>query len=82
MLTNPLTIEAHEEVWLLKHPFRISRGTRTEAQVVVVTVSDGEHIGRGEAVPLARYNQSAASVITQLELIKGEKNWIDRACKN
>ena len=79
MLTNPLTIETHEEIWLLKHPFRISRGTRTEAQVVVVTVSDGEHIGRGEAVPLARYNQSTASVITQLELVKGEKN-VDRQC--
>ena len=79
MLTNPLAIEAHEEIWLLKQPFRISRGTRTEAQVVVVTVSDGEHIGRGEAVPLARYNQSTASVITQLELVKGEKN-VDRQC--
>jgi L-alanine-DL-glutamate epimerase-like enolase superfamily enzyme len=77
VLTNPLTIEAREEIWLLKQPFRISRGTRTEAQVVVVTVSDGEHVGRGEGVPLARYNQSAASVITQLELIKGEKN-LDR----
>ena len=79
MLTNPLTIEAHEEIWLLKQPFRISRGTRAEAQVVVVTVSDGEHIGRGEAVPLARYNQSTASVKTQLELVKGEKN-VDRQC--
>jgi L-Ala-D/L-Glu epimerase len=74
VLTNPLTIEAREEIWLLKQPFRISRGTRTEAQVVVVTVSDGEHVGRGEGVPLARYNQSTASVITQLELVKGEKN--------
>jgi len=72
-----LTIEAREEVWLLKHPFRISRGSRTEAQVVFVTVSDGEHAGRGECVPIARYNQSTQSVIAQIESIKDEKR-LDR----
>ncbi len=74
MLTNPLSIEAKEEIWPLKQPFRISRGSRTEAQIVVVTVTDGEHIGRGEGVPLARYNQSIASVLAQIESIQGEKN--------
>jgi L-Ala-D/L-Glu epimerase / N-acetyl-D-glutamate racemase len=74
VLTNPLTLEAHEEIWLLKQPFRISRGTRTEAQVVVVTVSDGEHIGRGECVPAGRYNQSTASVLAQIESVKTDVN--------
>src|SRR6476661_10788929 len=64
------TIEAHEQSWPLHKPFRISRGTRTEARVVVVTVSDGQHIGHGEAVPIRRYNQSPASVLTQIESIK------------
>ena len=36
------TIEAHEQSWPLDKPFRISRGTRTEARVVVVTVTDGQ----------------------------------------
>jgi L-Ala-D/L-Glu epimerase len=72
-----LRIEAQEEVWPLKKVFRISRGSRTEARVVVVTVSDGQHIGRGEGVPIARYNQTAASVIAQIESIKREKN-LDR----
>ena len=58
----------------MKEPFRISRGSRTEAQVAVVTVSDGEHIGRGECAPLARYNQSISSVLAQIESITGEKN--------
>src|SRR5437667_1962101 len=62
-----LIIEAQEEIWPLKQPFRISRGSRTEARVVVVIVSDGQHTGRGEAVPLARYGQSAASVLAQIE---------------
>ena len=72
-----LTIEARKETWPLKAPFRISRGSRTEAQVVVVTVSDGGHTGRGECVPIARYNQSTESVVAQIESIKGEKR-LDR----
>jgi L-alanine-DL-glutamate epimerase-like enolase superfamily enzyme len=70
-----LSIDTREEIWPLKEPFRISRGSRTEARVVVVTVSDGEHIGRGECVPLARYNQSIASVLAQIESVKSEKNF-------
>src|SRR5438128_424521 len=65
-----LLIEAQEEVWPLKEVFRISRGSRTEAHVVVVTVSDGKHTGRGEGVPIRRYKQSAESVIAQIESIK------------
>ena len=42
-----------------------------------MTVSDGPHTGRGEAVPIARYNQSVASVLEQIESIKREKN-LDR----
>jgi L-alanine-DL-glutamate epimerase and related enzymes of enolase superfamily len=74
---NLLSINAREEIWPLKQPFRISRGRRTEAQVIVVTVSNGKHTGRGEGVPLARYNQSIASVLAQIESIKSEKN-LDR----
>src|ERR1700751_1432734 len=72
-----LTIEAREEIWPLKEVFRISRGSRTEAQVVVVTVSDGRHTGRGEGVPIRRYNQTTASVLAQIDTIKLEKN-LDR----
>src|SRR5438270_4044599 len=72
-----MQIEAREEVWPLKNVFRISRGSRTEAQVVVVTASDGKHIGRGEANPIKRYSQSIASVLEEIESIKNEKN-LDR----
>ncbi len=72
-----MQIDAKEEVWPLKEVFRISRGSRTEAQVVVVTVSDREHIGRGECVPIARYNQSTELVLAQIESVKAEKN-LDR----
>src|SRR6266513_99005 len=72
-----MQIEAREEVWSLKQPFRISRGTNAETRIVVAAVSDGQHTGRGEAVPISRYNQSVASVLAQIESVKSEKN-LDR----
>jgi len=68
-----LALDAQEQSWPLDKPFRISRGARTEARVVVVTVTDGQHIGRGEAVPIRRYNQSPASVLAQIESIKSRQ---------
>ena len=67
-----MTIEAHEEVWPLKQVFRISRGSRTEARLIVATVTDGKHTGRGEAVPIRRYAQTTDSVLAQIESIKRE----------
>jgi L-alanine-DL-glutamate epimerase-like enolase superfamily enzyme len=38
-------------------------------------VTDGQYTGRGEATPIARYGQSAASVLAQIESLKSEKSW-------
>ena len=73
MNAGHLALDAQEQSWPLDKPFRISRGARTEARVVVVTVTDGQHIGRGEAVPIRRYNQSPASVLAQIESIKSRQ---------
>jgi L-alanine-DL-glutamate epimerase-like enolase superfamily enzyme len=70
-------IDAQEQSWPLDKPFRISRGSRTEARVVVVTLTDGQHIGRGEAVPIKRYNQNPAAVLAQIESIKSVQH-LDR----
>jgi len=70
-------IEAKEEIWPLKNVFRISRGERSETRVVFVTINDGKNIGRGECVPIRRYNQSTASVLDQISSIKAEKH-LDR----
>jgi len=64
-----LKIEVRQEIFPLKQPFRISRGSRTEACVVTVSVSDGEYTGRGEAVPITRYNQTVDSVLVQVSSI-------------
>jgi L-alanine-DL-glutamate epimerase-like enolase superfamily enzyme len=67
-----MQIEAQEEIWPLKETFRISRGSRTEARVVVVSVTDSEHVGSGEGVPIARYNQTCASVIAQIKSVQNQ----------
>ena len=72
-----MTVDAREEVWPLKQTFRISRGSRTEARVVGVTVTDEKHVGRGEAVPIRRYNQTIESVLAQIESFKAAAN-LDR----
>ena len=72
-----MQIDAKEEVWPLKEVFRISRGSRTEARVVLVTVNDGKNTGRGEGVPITRYSQSVDSVLAQIESIKGVRD-LDR----
>ena len=69
-----LTIDTREETWPLDKPFRISRGTRTQTRVIVVTITDGEHSGRGEGVPIRRYNQTPASVLAEIESIKSAPN--------
>ncbi|MEY3975747.1 MAG: L-Ala-D/L-Glu epimerase, partial [Pseudomonadota bacterium] len=45
------------ESWPLERPFRISRGVKTAADVVVVELTDGNHVGRGECVPYPRYGE-------------------------
>jgi L-alanine-DL-glutamate epimerase-like enolase superfamily enzyme len=61
-------LSARAERWPLAAPFVISRGAKTEAEVVVaeIAASDG-HVGRGEAVPYARYGESMGDVLGAIE---------------
>ena len=40
----------------LRYPFTISRSTRTSQDTVIVSISDGIHIGYGEAIPYPYYS--------------------------
>ncbi|MEG3127340.1 L-Ala-D/L-Glu epimerase [Pantoea cypripedii] len=60
------TVKSYPEAWPLHSPFVISRGSRTEAQVVVVEIEDEGIRGVGEATPYARYGESEASVLAQI----------------
>ena len=51
------------ERWPLAGAFTISRGSKTEAVVVVAELSDGTHRGRGESVPYARYGETADGIV-------------------
>jgi len=55
------------ESWPIAGRFTISRGSKTEARVVVATIEEGVHRGRGECVPYARYGESLESVTTEIE---------------
>ena len=61
------TITAKAESWPIAETFTISRGSKTQADVVVVTVDDGEHEGRGECVPYPRYGESIEQTIDLIE---------------
>ena len=58
------------ERWPLANAFTISRGSKTEAVVVVAELSDGAHRGRGEAVPYARYGETPEGVVTAIETMR------------
>ena len=60
-------LQVHIEHWPIAGSFTISRGVRTEAVVVVAELRDGPLIGRGEGVPLARYDQSPESTLVALQ---------------
>lgn len=63
-----LTCRYQAEKFPLKTPFRISRGVRTEAVVIVAEFEDAQgNIGRGEAVPYARYGETVETVLAQIE---------------
>ncbi|MBC7137304.1 MAG: dipeptide epimerase [Defluviimonas sp.] len=61
-----MRITVTPETFRLAERFTISRGSRTEAQVLTVRIEDGEAAGRGECVPYARYGESMASVAGQI----------------
>lgn len=62
-MTSTLDLEVHAERWPLAEAFVISRGAKSEAEVVVVTIRDGAIVGRGEAVPYARYGETRDGVV-------------------
>jgi L-Ala-D/L-Glu epimerase len=58
------------ERWPLAGAFTISRGSKTEAVVVVAELSDGTHRGRGESVPYARYGETADGIVAAIEAMR------------
>jgi L-alanine-DL-glutamate epimerase-like enolase superfamily enzyme len=69
-------LEVAIESWPLASAFTISRGSKNQADVVVVTLHDGAHTGRGECLPYPRYHQTPEAV--RAEIATGPAD-LDRA---
>jgi L-alanine-DL-glutamate epimerase-like enolase superfamily enzyme len=68
------------ERWPLANAFTISRGSKTEAVVVVAELRDGAYRGRGEAVPYARYSETPEGVVAAIEAMRPAlQRGLDRA---
>jgi L-alanine-DL-glutamate epimerase-like enolase superfamily enzyme len=66
------SLDIRSERFALARAFTISRGSKTEAEVIVCTIREGSHAGHGECVPYARYGETVASVRSAIEAISGE----------
>ena len=61
------SLAARAERWPLAASFVISRGSKNEAEVVVCEIATDGRLGRGEAVPYARYGETVQGVLDQIE---------------
>jgi L-Ala-D/L-Glu epimerase len=68
----PLSLALAAERWPIAGSFAISRGSKTEAVVVVAELGDGKARGRGECVPYPRYGESVESVMTQINAMRSQ----------
>ncbi|MDH3263181.1 MAG: dipeptide epimerase [Paracoccaceae bacterium] len=62
-----MQIAVTPDTFRLAEAFTISRGSRTEARVLTVRVTEGGVTGWGECVPYARYGESLETVTAAIE---------------
>ncbi len=70
-------IRVAAERFALAEVFTISRGSKTHADVLTVTVERDGFAGRGECVPYARYGESMESVAAAIEALPGDISRVD-----
>lgn len=64
-----MDVFAHTESWPIAGTFTIARGSKTAAEVVVVTVRDGGLKGMGECLPYARYGQTLQGTLQEIRAV-------------
>ena len=67
-----MQIEVTADTFKLAEVFTISRGSRTEAKVLTVRLTEGGVTGWGECVPYARYDETLESVTAEIEALPGD----------
>ena len=68
-MARVISVEA--ERFPIAGTFTISRGSKTEAEVISCTISEGSHTGRGECVPYKRYGETMDGVQEAIEAMRG-----------
>jgi L-Ala-D/L-Glu epimerase len=66
----PRTLEVAVDRFALIKPFSISRGSVSELAVVTASIGDGEHVGRGECRPYARYGETVEGVTAAIAEVR------------
>ncbi|MFI0847852.1 N-acetyl-D-Glu racemase DgcA [Mesorhizobium sp. IMUNJ 23232] len=69
-MARVLLVEA--ERFHIAGAFTISRGSKTEAEVICCTIVDGSNRGRGECVPYRRYGETIEGVVAAIESVRRE----------
>ena len=69
-MPSRLTLRVSVERWPIAGSFAISRGSKTEAVVVVAELGVGKARGRGECVPYARYGENVEGVAAAIEALR------------
>ncbi|MCA1935282.1 MAG: dipeptide epimerase [Asticcacaulis sp.] len=62
-----MQVTCRSEAWPIAGRFTIARGSKTEAHVIYVEVTDGTYRGHGEAVPYARYGETVEGALAALD---------------
>lgn len=68
----PRALHAQHDRFALSRPFRIARGVKTAADVITVTLEEGDAAGRGEGVPYPRYGENVESALALIEQVRPE----------
>ncbi|RWG81968.1 N-acetyl-D-Glu racemase DgcA [Mesorhizobium sp.] len=77
-MARVISVEA--ERFPIAGTFTISRGSKTEADVITVTIAENGHVGRGECVPYKRYGETMEGVRAAVEAMREPiADGIDRA---
>jgi L-alanine-DL-glutamate epimerase-like enolase superfamily enzyme len=66
-----MQLEVRAESWAYATPFRITNFVFTAAEVLVVSLRDGPHAGRGEAAGVYYHGETPASMAAQIEAVRG-----------
>lgn len=65
------SLKVEVERWPIAGVFTIARGSKTDAVVVTVTISEDGAAGRGEATPYLRNGETPESVLAEIETARG-----------